>query len=221
GFKQNIFILPNGVDTEIYSPCPHQKRIPIREALSLPPNTVLFVFSGRLELVKGIDILIQAWEGFIQSSHQNATLVILGTGSREKSLGEGINNCLFRGPVENVRDYLQAADVFVMPSRYEGTSLAVLEAMACQLPVLLTRVGGNPELVDHLKNGILIPPEKPECLTAWMDFLSDNISLRERLGAKARETVSQRFSFDQIIHDYEEICYSVLTEKNHLEKFIN
>lgn len=217
---QKIYILPNGVDLKDFHPVSPAEKTRLRSQLDLPPEAVIFVFSGRLEPVKGIDILIRAWNHLPPEGYPSALLVVLGTGSQLESVreqGKKSAPLLVRGAVENVSDYLQAADVFVMPSRYEGTSLAVLEAMASELPVLLTRVGGNADIINHQENGILIPPEDPEKLMLWMKILSGDEELRHRLGKAGHETVRNHFSFEKIMYNYHALCRTV-TGKNLLSQ---
>ncbi len=92
---------------------------------------------------------------------------------------------------------LQEMDVFVMASRQEPFALASLEAMAAGLPVIATSVGGFPEQIEHLKSGILVPPEDPHAIAEWVGRLRDDPALRERLGAAARERVRERFTLDR------------------------
>jgi glycosyltransferase involved in cell wall biosynthesis len=215
GFTTNIHVIPNGIDHTNFSPVSTWEKFLLRQTLGLPENTVIFIFSGRLEPVKGIDLLLLAWEQ-LEMECFSGVLVILGSGSLHQAVearGRVLKNCLVRGTVANVNDYLRASDIFVMPSRYEGTSLAVLEAMACQLPVLLTSVGGNVDLIKNQKDGVLIPPENLELLTTWMKLLHDQAELREHLGAESRRKVLQYFSFSKIMDEYENICLDLVRKK--------
>ncbi|MHB8242301.1 MAG: glycosyltransferase family 4 protein [Solirubrobacteraceae bacterium] len=92
---------------------------------------------------------------------------------------------------------LQRMDVFVMASRQEPFALASLEAMAAGLPVIATSVGGFPEQIEHLKSGILVPPEDPHAIADWIGRLRDDPALRERLGAAARERVLAHFTLER------------------------
>lgn len=211
GIQGNIYVLPNGVDVVDFRPVDPLEKAGLRKRLDLPPDGVVFVFSGRLEPVKGVDLLTEAW-GILADVLEGSILVVLGEGSLSgpvSRFGENAPTCIVRGPVTSVKDYLQAADAFIMPSRYEGTSLAVLEAMACALPVLVTRVGGNTEIIKNGKNGLLVPPEDVPALVHWMKRLSLDRKLRGELGKEARRTVLDRFSFTGMMNTYREICRHV------------
>ena len=209
----NVFsVLPNGVDAEHYYPAEILEKQSLRKKLGLPNKATIFVFSGRLEHIKGIDLLSKAWQERFQTVSEQA-LVILGTGSLYdwmKQLGGKVTNLVVTGQVENVADYLRAADVFVMPSRYEGTSLAVLEAMSCALPVVLTEVGGNVEIVETHVNGILIENENVQQLIETIELLSLDKTLRKRLGEQARQTILKDFLFTRIMDKYEHLCRSLI-----------
>jgi glycosyltransferase involved in cell wall biosynthesis len=100
----------------------------------------------------------------------------------------------FVGAIDNPSRFLQELDVFVLPSRAEGLSNAVLEAMAAGRPVVATDVGGNPELIRDGVTGVLAPPGDPAALAAAVDALLDSPPTRQRLGAAARQRVEKQFT---------------------------
>jgi glycosyltransferase involved in cell wall biosynthesis len=102
-----------------------------------------------------------------------------------------------------LRRLLHGCSVFAVASRYESFSVATLEAMACGKPVVASRVGGIPELIEHGRNGILVDPDDPDALCAAISQLLADEGLRESLGANARLTVSARFSADAMGARYE------------------
>jgi glycosyltransferase involved in cell wall biosynthesis len=118
----------------------------------------------------------------------------------------------FLGNRRDVPDLLGAMDIFVLPSHSEGVSLAVLEAMAAGLPVIVSEVGGLPEIVRHEENGLLIPPKDPEALAKSLAQLLDSPDLAKRLGAKAREHIQEKYSLEQMSRAVNE-AYDELVEK--------
>jgi glycosyltransferase involved in cell wall biosynthesis len=118
----------------------------------------------------------------------------------------------FLGPRRDVPDLLKAMDIFVLPSYSEGVSLALLEAMAAGLPVIATEVGGLPEVVEHEKTGLLIPPRDVEALAGALGRLLADPAWARQLGANARAHVRKHFSLDRLGREINEI-YEELVEK--------
>ena len=109
------------------------------------------------------------------------------------------------GSVEDVRAVLSGASFFVLASISEGISLTLLEAMAAGLPVVATRVGGNPEVVAHEETGVLVPPGAPEALADAMLWMLRHPHVRERMGRLARRRVEDRFDVRRTVEAYEQM----------------
>jgi glycosyltransferase involved in cell wall biosynthesis len=146
--------------------------------------------------VKRPNLLIQIWPE-IRKVCPNALLLLLGSGPLEEELKqaapEGVQFC---GSQADVAPYLQAADLFVLPSASEGLPVSMLESMACELPCVVTRVGGNPDVIEHGANGWLIPPDDVEALQTALQTLMLDPALRERLGAMARKRVMEGYTIE-------------------------
>jgi len=113
-------------------------------------------------------------------------------------------------PQSQIRDYLSVADLFLLPSQSESFGLSALEAMACEVPVIATRVGGVPEVIEEDGCGYLFDIGDVDGMAeAAIQVLSDD-SLRERLGRRGREIAVTRFTTDQIIPQYEQLYKSVI-----------
>lgn len=191
--SEKRFFIPNGVDLERYQPVGLAQKQALRSSLGLPDGPIV-TYTGRLVPEKRIDQLIAIWPS-IRISHPDALLLLMGTGAEETRLrqaaGEGI---LFLGRVENVAGYLQASDIFVLPSAAEGLSNALLEAMATGLPAIATAVGGAPDLIDHCQNGWLVPPDRPVELQSALLTLLDNPTFRNNLGCQSRKKIVENYS---------------------------
>jgi glycosyltransferase involved in cell wall biosynthesis len=119
----------------------------------------------------------------------------------------------FLGDRTDVMDLVRGSDLFVHPSREEGFSNAILEAMAGGLPVVACDVGGNPEAVKDGETGLLVPPRNPEKLSAAiLDLLADG-EKRKRMGATGRKRATEEFSFDRMVKEMEALYDSVLEGK--------
>lgn len=154
-----IHPLPNGV------PVPAESWVP-RPDWSVAPRAV---FVGRLAPEKDLDVLIDAWPR-VRDEHAGALLLLVGEGPERPALERRIDRLGLRGAVElpgataDVGPVLRAADLFVLPSREEGMSIALLEAMALGLPVVASAIPGNRALIDDAAHGRLAPPGDAEAL---------------------------------------------------------
>jgi glycosyltransferase involved in cell wall biosynthesis len=189
-----VAYLPNGVDCQRFKPArsPADKQA-LRRELGLPEGP-LALYAGRFVPEKRLDRLVALWPQ-VRSTCPGATLALVGEGEQLSGLqaiaGAGV---LFAGAVGQVAPYLQAADVFVLPSKTEGLSNALLEAMACGLPTVATRVGGAPDVIFHRQNGWLVPPESPGSLLEALACLLGDPALRAQLGSQARASMETKFS---------------------------
>ena len=189
GLKQRASVLPNHVDIDRFKP----KR---GEAGSA--NRLLFV--GRLMPQKNVHALLEAVAPLKEFS-----LSIVGTGLEREALeercqrGDLAGRVRLLGPVPNeaVTALMQEASIFVLPSLYEGLPKVLLEAMACGLPVVASRVKGIREVVDDGRTGLLVRPE-PEAIRAAIVRLGKNARLRLRLGDAARKEVERRYSLKHV-----------------------
>ena len=178
------------------------------------------VTTSRLSKEKGIDVLLKAWASVV-AQERGLELIILGDGPlagelRELTVSLGVTDSVtFMGTVQSVMDYLKHADLFVLPSRTEGSSNALLEAMSCGLPCIATNVGGNMELIGEdnrerimpgkffvAKNGLLVNPDDVEGISEAMLYLIRNGMKREELGNQARLSIKENYSIDLIADRY-------------------
>jgi glycosyltransferase involved in cell wall biosynthesis len=165
--------IPNGVE------------IPATVGEEANPPEVLFV--GRLSPEKGISELVEATRGL--------NLVVAGDGP----LRSLVPNALGFVSHKHVERLLARAAVVVLPSHREGLPMVLLEAMAHGRPVVATRVGGMPSMVEEGRTGILVEPGEPTALRAAIERLLDDPDSRRRLGAAAREKVAELCSWDRVV----------------------
>lgn len=204
--KDQIVSIPNGVEPIL---APHnidfQRQ---RSLLGLPPARKILLTVGSFHPKKDHATLFRALQ-HISSSHR-PYLVLIGDGPlreefvlQTRSLGLE-NDVLFVGqiPSEKVREYLSCADLFVLPSRTEGLSNALLEAMAHGLPCLVSDIPGNRAVIDHQHNGWLFPIGDDETLGAKIQSLLSDPALCASLGKNAQATIANRFSIDLITEKY-------------------
>lgn len=196
-----IDIIYNGIDTDEFRPAEGEK---------IGPFTILCV--SRLIQRKGVDYLIRALPAII-NRHKDVRLVIAGEGKMEtelKELASGLgiaDNIVFRGYVrhDDLPALYRDADVFILPSLWEGMSNTLLEAIASGLPVVVTETGGTAELVKDIGigrgNGIVIPKEDSRAISEAVLRLLDSKELRTEMGARSRETALE-FSWEEVAEQY-------------------
>ncbi|MBI4217005.1 MAG: glycosyltransferase [Chloroflexi bacterium] len=200
-----IAVLPCGVDLGHFQPGDQAQA---RRELGLPPGQHLLTVAGRLDSVKRADFLLQAL-ALVQGPKDLHLTVIGGIpGSPEvkklqrltRSLGlaEAVS---FLGPVppEQLPRYYQAADLCVVPSRYESFGMVTLEALACGIPVVATRAGGLMTTVQHGQNGYLFPGRSPHSLARAIEGILGSDSRHRRFRQQARASAAP-YAWDIIAH---------------------
>jgi glycosyltransferase involved in cell wall biosynthesis len=206
------YSIPNGIRTDLFRPASPDERQALRQKLRLPAEGRIVVYTGRLAQGKGLETLIKAWTS-IAGLRGHGHLVLVGPGSdkpisREKALKSYVaenglsDRVTFTGAVDNVHEYLQASDIFAFPTEYEAFGLSLVEAMSCGLPVVASRVGGVPDIVSHMGDGILVEPRDQEDLTRKLLALIDDPALCGQLGTEARRSVSARYSISVVADQY-------------------
>ena len=204
--------IPNGVDTEIFVPLTDPQKKHLRAQLHLPAESPLVVYLGRLTFEKRVDHLIQIWPKITETFPQ-AHLLIVGSGPEETKLraqSMPIPGIQFTGQVNDALSYLQAADLFVLPSATEGLSNSLLEALATRLPVLATAVGGTPDVITHGVNGYLIPPDDLPALSAGLRTLLADPTLGASLGMQGRQRIQTDFSLESVAGRLAVLYHSLL-----------
>lgn len=167
-----------------------------------PRNGVVRVaYVGRLRHVKGVGVLVDAWHAL--AARGGARLVIAGDGDMREALVAQVERLSLRdsvelaGEISDVPALLRETDIYVQPSFQEGMPNSVLEAMAAGLPVVVTRVSGNEDLVTDGDNGLLVPPGSPADLAAALRRLIDDPGLARRMGERSRAR-AERFGIPSV-----------------------
>jgi len=207
-------VIYNGVDTNEYRP-DSQSRERFREKLQIKKDELLISFVGRLDYQKNPQMFLKAVET-VRKRHGNIKVVIAGNGPEaravERFVREGNNAqwATWLGFTDEVPALLNASDIFVLPSRWEGFGLSAAEAMATGLPVIATKVPGLTELIIDGKTGLLIESEDVEALVLAIEKLIDDEAMRVSLGSAARQRVQEKFSIDMSIVAHEQLYDEIL-----------
>jgi glycosyltransferase involved in cell wall biosynthesis len=209
---ETIHQITNSVDTQTFRPVDEQTSRELRDKLGLRCDHLIVTYTGRLVSYKGLPLLLQVWTE-LESEPREITLVLLGSG------GLDIHNCeaelrtyvashnlhesvRFAGDVRNVHEYLQASDIFAYPTENDAFPLALIEAMACALPVMSTPVGAIKEIITHMQNGLMVDVGDVQQTLDALEALMADTTLRARLGAAARHTVEDRYAAERVTHQY-------------------
>jgi glycosyltransferase involved in cell wall biosynthesis len=206
GFRPDqVQLIPSGVSLGKQLDA-SQKRMK-RAEIGLGSDDVVALFVGRLTWQKAPDVLIAAWKKVANASVSNK-LLIVGKGDLEGSLKKKVadleleQSVLFVPFTNDIEKYYQVADLFVLPSRYEGFSSAMLDAMSYALPIVVTRVSGTENIVADKVNGLLVNPEDADQLAAQLSQLLSDAKLRVSLGRNARQTVMEEYEMEVVGRNY-------------------
>jgi glycosyltransferase involved in cell wall biosynthesis len=209
--RTRMVVVENGVDTDLHSPRVDTGRL--RAELGLSPDVPILGSVGRLEQIKGYDVMIEAFALLRQgwAAGPPPVLVIGGDGSERKRCNEiaasrGLSDSVFLlGWRDDIHDLHSAFTLFTMSSRSEGTSVSLLEAMSAGLCPVITDVGGNAVVLGPGLQHRLVPTESPRALAgAWTVALTDREARTNDAGI-ARRRVQERFSLERMVRAYEEL----------------
>jgi glycosyltransferase involved in cell wall biosynthesis len=199
-----------GIDVTHFRPMPRKQA---REQLNLPEKYTIVLFVGSLVRRKGVDILLSAIAKIV-AHHSRVKLVVIGEGPLLKQLEaqaldlaiDKIVHFVGRKSNDELPFWYSAADVFVLPSLREGTPLALLEALSCEVPVIVSRAGGMVKVIEDGKNGLLTDIADPVDLERKLSLLLADSDMRQRFKETARDTVLSwadiQVEIDTILHLY-------------------
>ena len=191
-----IEVVYNGCNAEKFRPA--KDKLAVRRRLGLDARSRLLLFCGSIIERKGINELAEAWNSFA-SVHREWQLIAVGRivdRRLAKLLKQASNGRVhLAGPVshERVRMFMQAADAYIQPSRFEGLANATMEAMATGLPVIATDTNGQRELICNGVNGWLVPPGDAAALTASLEAMVEDSERAQQFGLAARRTIESKF----------------------------
>ncbi|UCG12795.1 MAG: glycosyltransferase family 4 protein [Deltaproteobacteria bacterium] len=187
---EKISVIHSGVDVNRFQRQPID-RLQKKKELDIPPDTSVVGFVGWLLPIKGTTFLVQAMAQ-VSQRHPSGLLVLVGNGEdiqlkkQVESLGLE-DKVLFLGWRSDVEEIMYCFDMLALPSLNEGMGRVLVEAMAAGLPIVASRVGGIPDLIQDGKNGVLVPPANPAALAHAISELLDDGNRRKRMGEAGRK----------------------------------
>jgi len=208
--EERIEVIPNFIDTQVYRP----DRQPCHRGALAPPEDKIVMHVSNFRGVKRVEDVVRIFGGL--NGRVPARLVMVGDGP-ERPHAEAVaeelglrDRVLFLGKHASVHELLSCADLFLLPSENESFGLAALEAMACGAPVVASRVGGLPEVVEHGVSGFLLEKGNVTAMgDAAAEILSDEV-LHADMKAAGRRLAVERFSAEAVVPLYEGYYESVV-----------
>jgi glycosyltransferase involved in cell wall biosynthesis len=209
-YKNKIVVIPNGINLSDFNIS--YSKDECRVQLGLPLDKKIVLFLGYLSPYKGPDIIVRAMSRIIKEV-PDALLLFVGEGimgeelkSLSKKLGvdKHIKFAGFVGDSFKKALFYKSADIFAFPSLSEIFGIVNLEAMACGIPIVASKVGGIPDVVKNGENGLLVPPRDSEDLADAVIYLLENKDIREQMGKNGRKKAKD-YSWETIAEDTEKV----------------
>ena len=204
----DVLLIPNGVDTSRF--------YPLSEDTPSNQRSQTVVCIARLYYQKGLDMLLQSWY-LVHKELPEARLIVAGSGPLQAQLtymaealklGESVE---FLGTQTDVTAVLHRGSIAALPSRWEGMPNAILEAMACGLPCIATRVSGTEDIIKHEVNGLLVEPEDYQAMAQALLALLRDPARCSAYGKAARETIEQDYELEHITDLYLELYQRMIS----------
>lgn len=219
--EERIRLVYNGIDVQHYAAPPDVQAVRFyRQQLKIPTDSPVIGSTGRLAAgrVKGFDVLLAA-ASILKKRFPNLRVLVVGDGPRRPFLEDVARRLRildlihFAGQSQDVRVPLAVMDLFVFSSRWpEAFGLTLVEAMAAGKPIVATRVGAVPEIVQHGESGWLVPQEDPAQLAQGIALLLSDRSLAKKLGQQARQRVLELFDVHRMVSQIEAVYREVVHE---------
>lgn len=219
GFENCVFI-PNGVRLETYKEKTKDLRS-LKKKLGISLQDKILVTTNRMEPVKGMTYFIKAIPKLLEQ-HPNTCICLIGDGSQEKELKAWLNKqsinqekVKFLGRKENhqIKQYLELADIYIQPSLMEGCSIGILEAMACGNPVIACDIGGNPDVIEDKKSGLLIQDQSVSAIYEAVHYLLCHPDVAEKMGKQAKLKIEGELNWEKLAQKVDKIYEDALQLK--------
>jgi glycosyltransferase involved in cell wall biosynthesis len=206
--KNKIVVINNGIDFSYFKKSLSTRNF-IRSSLDIGPNDIVLGTLGNFRKQKNYPFLLNAFSK-LATKYSNLKLLCIGGGEylkwsklfvKTRNLEK---NVIFTDYSKYVKEYLNAIDIFVFPSLWEGFPNALLQAMSMEIPVLASNVGGCREIVRNLENGMLFRSEDMKEFLEKVEILINNRKLAKKLGQMGRKSIVHNFSMNRMINNYQD-----------------
>lgn len=207
-----IKVVYNGIELSRFS----QKidTVAKKQSLGLSPDARVIGIVARLDPIKNHAMLLRAFKRVLQHI-PDTYLLIIGDGPEEQNIKafarllDVNDNTIFLGARKDVSELLHVFDVFALSSFSEGTSVTLLEAMGAGVPIVATKVGGNPEVIKNQESGYLVPSDNDQEMATMLIKLLQDKKARQRMGQAGQKRGYDMFSLDKMVNAYTELYLKV------------
>ncbi|AVX20450.1 Glycosyltransferase involved in cell wall bisynthesis [Carboxydocella sporoproducens DSM 16521] len=214
--REQIHIIYNGIDTSFFSRFPFTPS-QARAALGISQEAKIIGSVARFAPQKGLNYFVEMAE-LMAREREDLLFLLVGDGPLKPQLEEQVKisglskRFVFTGHVEDIRPYLRAIDVFVLPSLSEGMGISLLEAAAAGLPMVATNAGGIPEVITDGREGWLVPVADSRALAAKVGWVLDNLNLAQQIALAAKQKIETQFSLAGMIKATESVYQKIISE---------
>lgn len=203
---KKLITIMNGVNTSIYHRYSKEEALKLRTKHNIAHDAIVLGVVCRLIRPKNVGFLID-WMKHNHNVYKKLFLIVVGDGPRLEELTEKAGDIpgeriKFLGAKRDIADLLNIIDIFTLPSKTEGTSLTILEAMSTQLPVIVSDVGGNKDIIVHGQTGYLFESNQKEAFEKCLKQIISDPILAEVIGRRARHSVKQNYNLETVMKEY-------------------
>lgn len=207
--NQKIIEIPNGVNHEVFHPIDEEQKLHQRAKMNIDKDEIILLYAGALNRRKGTGDLLYALESLETDTPFRCILCgpILENEDEYLRKIEHINQSSniqieYRGSVSNTNEYMQVADIFILPSYSEGLPNVLLEAASTGLPLITTDIGGSRDIVETDHNGYVVETNAPDQIASRLKQLIEDKTLRETFGENSRELILNKYSLEMVSNQY-------------------
>lgn len=219
--KDKIKVIPLGFDLNPFQENLEEKRKYTRENYKLEDNQIGVAIVGRLAPIKNHDLFLDAVEKVASKTHKNVVYFIVGDGETRQAIELRVNQLKSENNIDirmtswikDIKTFNAGMDIVCLTSHNEGTPVSLIEAQACNLPVISTDVGGVRDIIDEGKTGFVVPKNDVDSFSEKLLELIENDSLRLQMASNGWDFVREKYHYTRLVRDIEMYYKELLSQK--------